>query len=132
LFRGFDDKFYVPHSRNYYADQESIYAHNSLEVLSASDAAGIFALKSNDNRRFFLTGHAEYDGDTLKNEYIRDLEKGINPAIPENYFPENDPSKPPVVRWKAHAQLLFSNWLNYYVYQTTPYDLDELTEGYTV
>ena len=126
LFRGFDDVFYVPHSRYTCTKAEDILACPELELLSVSDDAGVFAVKSHDNRRFFITGHPEYDPDTLALEYKRDLEKGIDPKIPVHYFPDNDPAKPPVVRWRSAAQLFYNNWLNYYVYQTTPYDLREL------
>jgi homoserine O-succinyltransferase len=124
FFRGFDDVFYMPHSRYTYVDEAEILAVPELELLAVSDVAGVFAVKSADNRRFFITGHPEYDADTLAQEYFRDLERGLHIDVPENYFPEDDPSKEPVVNWRAHAQLIYTNWLNYYVYQTTPYDLN--------
>ena len=123
LLRGFDDIFYVPHSRYTENRLEDIQAQPELEVLAVSEQAGVFAVKSRDNRRFFITGHPEYDPDTLALEYFRDISKGKEIAVPANYFPEDDPSKKPVVRWRSAAQLFYNNWLNYYVYQTTPYDI---------
>ena len=126
LFRGFDDIFYVPHSRYTENRLEDIQAQPELEVLAVSEQAGVFAVKSRDNRRFFITGHPEYDPDTLALEYFRDISKGKEIAVPANYFPEDDPSKKPVVRWRSAAQLFYNNWLNYYVYQTTPYDIRDI------
>ncbi len=126
FFRGFDDEFYIPHSRYTGVREEDILACPELELLATSEKAGVFAVKSENNRRFFILGHPEYDADTLKLEYERDAAKGIAPNVPENYFPGDDPTQPPLVRWRAHAQLLYSNWLNYYVYQTTPYDLEKI------
>ena len=123
LFRGFDDIFYVPHSRYTENRLEDIQAQPELEVLAVSEQAGVFAVKSRDNRRFFITGHPEYDPDTLALEYFRDISKGKEIAVPANYFPEDYPDKKPVVRWRSAAQLFYNNWLNYYVYQTTPYDI---------
>ena len=123
FFRGFNDEFFVPHSRYTEVRREDIEAVPELELMSTSKKAGVFAVKSVDNRRIFITGHPEYDADTLALEYKRDLDKGITPSVPENYFIDDDPSKPPRVTWRSHAQLLYNNWLNYYVYQTTPYDL---------
>ena len=97
-----------------------------LKILASSPEAGIYAIKTNEGRQIFLLGHAEYDADTLKKEYFRDLEAGIKPAIPENYFPDNDPTKEPIVSWRSCAHLLYANWLNYYVYQSTPYDLKNI------
>ena len=128
FFRGFNDEFFVPHSRYTEVRREDIEAVPELELLSTSPKAGVFAVKSENNRRIFITGHPEYDADTLALEYKRDLEKGIDPDIPENYFIDDDPSKPPRVTWRSHAQLLYNNWLNYYVYQTTPYDLRGMTD----
>ena len=125
LFRGFDDIFYVPHSRYTENKLEDIQKVPELELLAVSEQAGVFAVKSSDNRRFFITGHPEYDPETLASEYFRDINKGIDINIPDNYFPNNDPSQPPVVRWRSAGQLFYTNWLNYYVYQTTPYDLRE-------
>lgn len=126
LFRGFDDIFYAPHSRYTENRIEDILSQPELELLAASDQAGVSVVKSRDNRRFFVTGHLEYDQDTLAKEYFRDVEKALNPQIPANYFPNDDPSKPPMVRWRSAGQLFYTNWLNYYVYQTTPYDLRDL------
>ena len=123
LFRGLDDEFLVPHSRYTEVREEDILAVPQLELLATSPEAGVFAVKSTDNRRFFFTGHAEYDVDTLALEYRRDLEKGLDIAMPQHYFPQDDPSQAPVMRWRSTGQLLYNNWLNYYVYQTTPYDL---------
>ncbi len=126
LFRGFDDEFFVPHSRYTEVWEEDIRKVPELEVLAVSDRAGVFAVKTEDSRQFFLTGHPEYDADTLAREYRRDVDRGIDIAVPENYFPDNDPAKAPVVRWRSAAQLLYTNWLNYYVYQTTPYDIRDI------
>lgn len=129
LFRGFDDKFWVPHSRNTTVAREDIEAVEGLKVLSASPEAGVYAVKSPESKQVFLMGHAEYDPDTLKKEYLRDVAAGVDIQLPENYFPENDPSQPPIVRWRSCAHLLYANWLNYCVYQTTPYDISEIKEG---
>ena len=126
LVRGFDELFYAPHSRNSEVTERSISECPYLEILSSSDKAGVYIAAAKDGRRFFVMGHSEYDGDTLKNEYLRDLAKGINPEIPENYFPFNNPENTPKNFWRSHAHLLYSNWLNYFVYQDTPYNLDEL------
>ena len=129
LFRGFDDKFWVPHSRNTTVAREDIEAVEGLKVLSASPEAGVYAVKSPESKQVFLMGHAEYDPDTLKKEYLRDVAAGVDIHLPENYFPENDPTQPPIVRWRSCAHLLYANWLNYCVYQTTPYDISEIKEG---
>ena len=126
LFRGFDDVFYVPHSRYTENRLEDIEKEPELQLLAVSEEAGVFAVKSRDNRRFFITGHPEYDPETLASEYFRDVNKGIDINIPSNYFPDDDPSRPPVVRWRSAGQLFYTNWLNYYVYQTTPYDLEKI------
>nr|MCR5733246.1 homoserine O-succinyltransferase [Lachnospiraceae bacterium] len=123
LFRGFDDVFYAPHSRGIEVTKEDIEGVKDLELMAWSDEAGVAVVKTRDSRRFFVTCHFEYDSDTLKKEYIRDLNKGIDPEIPENYFPDDDPEKEPVVNWRSSAQLFYTNWLNYYVYQSTPYDI---------
>jgi len=123
FFRGFDDVFYMPHSRYTGVLEKDILAVPEIELLAVSDEAGVFAVKSHDNRRVFLTGHPEYDADTLALEYFRDVEKGLPISIPKNYFPDDDPASSPSVYWRAHAQLMYSNWLNYYVYQSTPYDI---------
>lgn len=126
FFRGFDDMFNAPHSRYTGVLKEDILKVPELELMAVSDDAGVFAVKSEDNRRFFITGHPEYDSDTLALEYDRDVKKGLNIEMPKNYFLNDDPTLPPVVTWRAHAQLLYTNWLNYYVYQTTPYDFDKI------
>ena len=126
FFRGFDDTFYMPHSRYTCVLESDILAVPELELLSVSDEAGVFAVKSADNRRIFITGHPEYDSDTLALEYFRDIEKGLPVDVPKNYFPGDDPSATPSVYWRAHAQLIYSNWLNYYVYQSTPYDIEQI------
>jgi len=127
LFRGFDDIFSAPHSRYTEVLAADILADTRLELLSVSDRAGVFAVKSADNRHVFITGHPEYDAETLQNEYRRDIEKGLQIDVPENYFPNDDPNRCPVVTWRSHAQLFYTNWLNYYVYQSTPYDLRDMT-----
>ena len=129
LFRGFDDKFWVPHSRNTTVHREDIEAVEGLKVLSASPEAGVYAVKSPEGKQVFLMGHAEYDPDTLKKEYLRDVAAGVDIRLPANYFPGDDPSQPPIVRWRSCAHLLYANWLNYCVYQTTPYDIGEIKEG---
>lgn len=126
LFRGFDDIFYCPQSRAMTVSKEDVEVIPELEVLAVSDEAGVTIVKTKDSKQFFITGHLEYDSDTLSKEYFRDLEKGMNPAIPENYFPDDDPEKGPVVRWRSAGQLFYSNWLNYYVYQSTPYDVSKI------
>lgn len=126
LFRGFDDEFMAPHSRYTTVDINEIKAKKELKILASSKEAGIYAITADGGRRIFITGHSEYDGDTLYNEYIRDINAGLNTPMPKNYFPNDDPSKPPLVTWRAHANLLFSNWLNYFVYQTTPYDIKKI------
>ena len=126
LFRGFDDRFYAPHSRHTEVLEEDIRQVPELEVLAVSDEAGVFAVKTEDSRQFFFLGHLEYDRDTLKLEYERDVAKGLDIKVPLHYFPDDDPLRTPVVRWRSAGQLIYTNWLNYYVYQTTPYDLNEL------
>ncbi|MDU4962590.1 MAG: homoserine O-succinyltransferase [Sporomusaceae bacterium] len=126
LFRGFDDIFYVPHSRHTEVRREDIAAVPDLCILSESPEAGIGSVADMKNRRFFLTGHAEYDPFTLKAEYDRDVAQGLPIRVPANYFPGDDPQQPPFVCWRGAANLLFANWLNYYVYQETPYDLSRL------
>lgn len=126
LFRGFDDEFMAPHSRYTTVDINEIKAKKELKILASSREAGVYAITADGGRRIFITGHSEYDGDTLYNEYIRDINAGLNTPMPKNYFPKDDPSKPPLVTWRAHANLLFSNWLNYFVYQTTPYDIKKI------
>lgn len=125
LLRGFDDEYYAPQSRHTDISREDIENIDEIEILSESKESGIYIVASKDGKRVFVTGHSEYDPETLKNEYQRDVAKGIaDVEKPKNYFPDDDPSKEPIVRWRSHASLLFSNWLNYCVYQETPYDLD--------
>ena len=126
LMRGFDDWFPVPTSRYTYIKTEDVLADDKLELLAFSKETGLTMAKSKDNRSIFMTGHLEYDPETLANEYKRDLDKGINPSLPENYFTDNNPEKPIVSKWRSTAHLFYSNWLNYYVYQTTPYRLDSM------
>ena len=126
LFRGMDDRFFAPHSRVTDVDPEEIKKVPQLELMAVSDKAGVAVAKTVNSRQFFLMCHLEYDADTLALEYERDKNKGMNPELPYNYFPDDDPSKPPVVRWRSAGQLIFSNWLNYYVYQTTPYDVRDI------
>lgn len=126
LFRGFDDVFYAPHSRNSTVDRQDIEKVPQLKILAASKEAGVYACMTNEGRQIFITGHSEYEADTLAKEYFRDKEKGIDIKKPKNYFPNDDETQKPVVSWRAHANLLYSNWLNYFVYQTTPYDVKEI------
>lgn len=126
LFRGFDDRFYAPHSRHTEVLEEDIRKVPGLEVLAMSEEAGVFAVKTEDSRQFFFLGHLEYDQDTLAQEYWRDVGRGLPTRPPRHYFPGDDPSQAPVVRWRSAGQLIYTNWLNYYVYQTTPYDLTSL------
>ena len=126
LLRGFDDEFFVPHSRYTGTRREDIEKVPALTILAESDEVGIYAIANLEKRQFFITGHAEYDPYTLKNEYERDLKAGLNPKIPKNYFPNDNPSNEPVVKWRSVAHLLFANWLNYYVYQETPYEIDSI------
>ncbi len=128
FLRGFDDVFCVPHSRHTEIRQEDIDKHDDLEVLAVSPTAGVYLVARKDGRQVFVTGHPEYDPLTLKTEYERDINKGLEIAVPKNYFPNDDPQKDPYVMWRGHANLLFMNWLNYYVYQETPYDLSQLNE----
>lgn len=123
LLRGFDDCFYAPHSRHTGVKKEDIEKVPALEILAESPEAGVYIITDKNERRFFITGHSEYDADTLQKEYIRDVNRGLDIKVPKNYFPDDDPTKEPVVKWRSHANLLYSNWLNYFVYQTTPYDI---------
>ncbi|WP_087064488.1 homoserine O-acetyltransferase MetA [Intestinibacillus massiliensis] len=123
LFRGFDDVFRAPHSRHTETRADDVRANPELTVLAESDEAGLYIAEARQGRQIFVMGHSEYDADTLKSEYFRDLGKGMDPHIPSHYFTDDDPMKPPVVSWRSHGQLLYTNWLNHYVYQTTPYDL---------
>ena len=126
LFRGFDDVFMVPHSRHTTVDRADIEATSGLKILASSEQAGVFAISTRNGRQIFITGHAEYDAGTLKKEYVRDVTAGKPIEVPFNYFPDDDPTKEPLVTWRSHANLLYSNWLNYFVYQTTPYHLEDL------
>lgn len=126
LMRGFDDIFYVPHSRHTEVTIEDIQKINELDILAVSEVSGIYIVASKDRKQIFVTGHSEYDCDTLKNEYIRDINKGLDIEIPKNYFIDDDPKKEPLVKWRSHANLIYSNWLNYYVYQETPYDIHRI------
>ena len=127
LFRGFDDEFYVPHSRYTEVRRADIEKVPELTILSESEEVGVYAVANLEARQFFITGHAEYDPNTLQNEYNRDVLAGLNPNVPQNYFPNDDPTKEPVVKWRSVAHLLFANWLNYYVYQETPYELEAIS-----
>ena len=124
LVRGLDDRFFAVHSRNTEVRRSDVEAVPELEVIAESPQVGLYIVKSTDSRHFFVFGHPEYDRDTLKLEYERDVAAGLNPQVPENYFPDDDPTRPPLNRWRSQAQLLYTNWLNYYVYQTTPYDIE--------
>lgn len=126
LFRGFDDRFFAPHSRYTQVLPRDILARPELELVADSEEAGVFAVKTQDSRLFYIMGHPEYDPDTLAREYWRDVDKGLDIAVPAHYFPGDDPTQPPIVRWRSAGQLLYTNWLNYYVYQTTPYDLSKV------
>ena len=126
LFRGFDETFMVPQSRHTTVYAEDIKKVKGLKILASSKETGVYAVSTNKGKQIFVTGHSEYDKDTLKNEYLRDKEKGLEIDIPKNYFQNDDPTKEPIVSWRAHANLLFSNWLNYFVYQTTPYDIETI------
>ena len=130
LMRGFDDFFLIPHSRYTTVKREDIERFRELEILAVSKDAGVSIVCSKNGREFYIFGHAEYDKETLANEYFRDEVKGINPDIPVNYFPNDNPKLEPVMTWRSYASLLFSNWLNYYLYQQTPYDLEDLKKLY--
>ena len=126
LMRGFDDVFYAPHSRHTTVSREVIEDIDALTVIASSKEAGVFAVESAKHRQIYITGHAEYDADTLEKEYLRDKNAGLPIEVPKHYYPDDDDTKPPLVTWRAHANLLFSNWLNYYVYQTTPYQIETI------
>ena len=126
LLRGFDDEIYAPHTRHTEFKKEDIERVPELEILAESDAAGVYIVTAKSERQFFISGHSEYDAETLAAEYFRDRDKGLNPKIPVNYFTNDDPNLPPVMKWRAHANLLYSNWLNYFVYQTTPYNIEDI------
>ena len=127
LLRGFDDEFMVPHSRHTTILREDIEHCNKLKILASSEEAGIYAIATEGGRQVYITGHSEYDPLTLKGEYERDKNRGLPIDVPKNYFPDDDDTKDPIVTWRSHANLLYHNWLNYYVYQTTPYELNSLT-----
>ena len=126
LFRGFDDVFMAPHSRHTTINRSDIEAEPKLKLLASSEKAGVYAIATEGGRQVFITGHSEYDKDTLANEYFRDLNAGLPIEVPKNYFPSDNPKKSPIVSWRSHANLLYSNWLNYFVYQTTPYDIEKI------
>ena len=126
LLRGFDDIFWVPHSRHTTISRADVEAVPELKILASSEKAGVYAVATKGGRQIFVTGHSEYDPETLKTEYLRDKNLGLPIRVPENYFPNDDATQDPIVRWRGHANLLFSNWLNYFVYQTTPYDIMEI------
>ena len=128
LFRGFDDEFYIPHSRHTTMDSADIMSKEGVEILSDSEEAGAAIIMSRGGREFYLTGHSEYSPCTLHDEYRRDVEKGLPIDVPANYYKNDDPSQAPLVRWSSHANLLFNNWLNYFVYQETPYNLEEIAQ----
>ncbi len=128
LFRGFDDTFMVPHSRHTTVKREDIEKVEELKILASSKEAGIYAVGTKGGKQIFVTGHSEYDAGTLKAEYLRDLNEGKPISIPKNYFPDDNPEKEPLVTWRAHANLIYTNWLNYFVYQTTPYDINEINK----
>ena len=129
LFRGFDEEFYAPHSRHTTILAEDIAQRPELEILSQSDEAGVYIVSSRGGREFYVTGHSEYSPLTLHTEYTRDLAKGLDSVeLPKNYYRDNDPSQSPIVKWRSHANLLFVNWLNYFVYQATPFDMNEIKD----
>lgn len=128
LFRGFDDVFMVPHSRHTTVDIEDIKKCSELKILASSEEAGVYAVATAEGKQIFITGHSEYDANTLANEYFRDLNEGKPIEVPKNYFPDDNPENEPVVTWRSHANLLYSNWLNYFVYQTTPYDIKDISK----
>ena len=123
LLRGFDDEFWAPHSRHTTIRREDIEATPGLKILASSEEAGVYIVMNKEGRQIFVTGHSEYDPDTLEREYLRDKYQGLPIQVPRNYYPNDDDSQPPIVRWRGHGNLLYSNWLNYFVYQTTPYDI---------
>ncbi|MGI5897411.1 MAG: homoserine O-acetyltransferase MetA [Oscillospiraceae bacterium] len=126
LVRGFDEEFLAPHSRHTAVSTESIIQHPKLELLAVSELAGPFLIASQDNRQLFITGHSEYDRLTLATEYFRDIEKGLPIQVPYNYFPDNDPNRTPLFNWRSAANLIYANWLNYFIYQQTPFDLNQI------
>ncbi len=129
LLRGFDDTFLAPHSRYTTISKHAIEACPDLKILADSDEAGLYLISSKNGKHIFIFGHCEYDADTLAKEYFRDVEKGLCPEIPVNYFPHNNPQRSPKMTWRAHANLLFNNWINYYLYQETPFDLNQISDN---
>lgn len=129
LLRGFDDEFFAPHSRHTEVRKEDIEKVKELSIISESDEAGVYIVYAKNGRQIFVMGHSEYDPLTLKSEYDRDVGNGLNIKVPKHYFPDDDPSKIPRVNWRGHSNLLFSNWLNYYVYQGTPYDVNRINSN---
>ena len=129
LLRGFDDYFWAPHSRHTTISREDVEKVEGLKIVASSKKAGVYAVMSKEGRQIFVTGHSEYDPLTLKTEYLRDKNQGLPIRVPENYFPNDDDSQDPIVRWRGHGNLLFSNWLNYFVYQTTPFDIMTIGQG---
>jgi len=129
LLRGFDDTFWVPHSRHTTIRREDVAAVPEIKILAESEEAGLYAMATKGGRQVFITGHSEYDADTLNREYVRDKNAGLPIEVPKNYFPDDDDTKDPIVRWRGHANLLYSNWLNYMVYQSTPYDVMAIGRG---
>ncbi|MBR2901641.1 MAG: homoserine O-succinyltransferase [Clostridia bacterium] len=127
LMRGFDDEFYAPHSRHTTVDRSAVEACSKLKILASSPEAGIYAMATEGGRQVFITGHSEYDPNTLDGEYRRDKALGLPIAVPKYYYPQDDDTQAPIVRWRSHAHLLYFNWLNYFVYQTTPYEIDKIT-----
>lgn len=123
LLRGFDDTFWAPHSRHTTIDRADVEAVPGLKILASSEEAGVYIIMNKEGRQIFVMGHSEYDPDTLEREYLRDKSQGLPIHVPVNYYPNDDDTKPPMVRWRGHGNLLYSNWLNYFVYQTTPYDI---------
>ncbi len=129
LLRGFDDQFWVPHSRHTTVLREDIEKVPELKILASSEESGVYAISTKGGRQIFITGHSEYDPLTLQSEYLRDKNQGLPIGVPKNYYPNDDDTQEPIVRWRGHANLLFSNWLNYFVYQTTPYDIMSIGEN---
>lgn len=132
LLRGFDDQFWAPHSRHTTIDRADVEAVPGLKILASSEEAGVYIIMNKEGRQIFVTGHSEYDPDTLEREYLRDKAQGLPIHVPVNYYPNDDDTKPPIVRWRGHGNLLYSNWLNYFVYQTTPYDIMAVGQEATV
>jgi len=126
IFRGFDDEFYVPHSRHTEIHRDDILKKPELTLLSESEESGVYMVMARGGREFYITGHSEYSPYTLDKEYKRDLAKGLPIKMPKNYYINNDPARKPLVSWRAHANLLFANWLNYFVYQETPFDISRI------